>query len=159
MQSTFLKLADLVRRAAADRSGSYAMLFAFSLIPLVAAAGLAVDYGRAQVVRDELQHAVDAAALATARKSNLEEAELETYAESFIAANSTFDPHTLDVSVTKTDTGISVSASTSTKTYRLPVLGYDTVAMSASSGVMVGTGDIEVSLVLDVTCSLCADGQ
>lgn len=158
MHATWYRLADLLRRAAADRSGTYAMLFAFSLVPIVAAAGLAVDYGRAQMVRDELQHAVDAAALATARKSNLEEAELKIYAESFIAANSTFDPGALDVSVTKTDTGIAVSATTSTKTYLLPVLGYETVALSASSGVMVGTGDIEVALVLDVTGSMCADG-
>lgn len=158
MHATWFRLADLLRRVAADRSGAYAMVFALSLIPIVAAAGLAVDYGRAQMVRDELQHAVDAAALATARKSNLEETELRAYAESFIAANSTFDPGTVDVTVTKTDTGIAVSATTSTKTYLLPVLGYENVALSASSGVMVGTGDIEVSLVLDVTGSMCADG-
>ena len=147
MQTIVVRLTDIVRRAAADQSGAYAMLFALSMIPIVAAAGLAVDYGRAQVVREELQHAVDAAALASARKSNLEEAELQTYAETFIAANSSFDVDNLDVNVTKTDTGIAVSASTITKTYLLPVLGYDQVTLSASSGVMVGTGDIEVDSV------------
>lgn len=151
-------LAVAARQAAADQAGTYSMLFAISLIPLIAAGGLAVDYGRAQLVRDELQHAVDAAALATARKSNLEEAELKTYAEAFIAANSTFDPRTLDVTVAKTDTGIEVAARTASKTYLLPVLGYDEVELAASSGVMVGTGDIEVALVLDVTGSMCSNG-
>ena len=158
MQTIVVRLTDIVRRAPADQSGAYAMLFALSMIPIVAATGLAVDYGRAQVVRGELQHAVDAAALASARKSNLEEAELQTYAETFIAANSSFDLDNLDVNVTKTDTGIAVSATTITKTYLLPVLGYDQVSLSASSGVMVGTGDIEVALVLDVTGSMCSDG-
>jgi Flp pilus assembly protein TadG len=158
VHAAWFRLADLLRRAAADTSGAYAMAFALALVPIVAAAGLAVDYGRAQVVRDELQHAVDAAALAAARQSTLEENELKDYAMSLIVANSSFKADDVDLAVTKTAEGVAVAASIVTQTYLMPILGYDQLNLSASSSVMVGTGDIEVALMLDVTGSMCADG-
>ncbi len=49
-----------------DRRGSIAVIFALSLVPLILAAAVAVDYGRGQLFRSTLQGAVDAAALAGA---------------------------------------------------------------------------------------------
>jgi hypothetical protein len=46
-----------------DVSGNFGMLTAFALVPLVGAAGMAIDYGRALNVRHELMGAADAAAL------------------------------------------------------------------------------------------------
>jgi len=55
-----------VRAALADRRGAIAVLFALMLVPILLAAGGAVDYGRLLVLRTSLQGAVDAAALAGA---------------------------------------------------------------------------------------------
>lgn len=55
------------RVGARSRRGSIAMIAAFSLIPLLVGAGLAIDYVRLAAARGELQRAVDAAALAGAR--------------------------------------------------------------------------------------------
>ena len=54
------------RHLARNAEGTVAVLFAVMMIPLVIAAGVGVDYGRAANVRAALQSTVDAAALAGA---------------------------------------------------------------------------------------------
>lgn len=51
------------RRFMSDVSGNFGILTALSLVPLVGAAGMAIDYGRALNMRHELMGAADAAAL------------------------------------------------------------------------------------------------
>lgn len=46
-----------------DRSGNFGILTALALVPLIGAAGLAIDFGRALALRSELMGAADAAAL------------------------------------------------------------------------------------------------
>ncbi len=60
-------------RFARNRSGSVALLFGLSLIPLTAIVGLAVDYGRVYAVRSHTQAALDAAALAAGRVAQVED--------------------------------------------------------------------------------------
>jgi hypothetical protein len=52
-----------VRRFADDRRGSVGIVFALALVPLLAAAGAALDYSRAAQTRAALQAVVDAAVL------------------------------------------------------------------------------------------------
>lgn len=157
-----MRISDLASKVIArlvwNESGTYSIIFAFTMIPLFAAVGLAVDFGRAQLTRDELQAAVDAAVIASARKANLTETELLAYAKTYVAANSRFNIESVNFALTKTSTGVALSARMAIDTYMLPVLGYDKVDIDASSEVMVGTGDIEVALMLDVTGSMCTDG-
>jgi hypothetical protein len=68
-----------------DRRGNVGMIFGLAAIPLIGAAGLAVDYSRASQVRAELQEAVDAAALAGA--AQVDEANIAATIESMIAGN------------------------------------------------------------------------
>ncbi|MEZ5924501.1 MAG: pilus assembly protein [Hyphomicrobiaceae bacterium] len=157
--SRLSRLVASSRSFAACTAGNYSIIFAFTLIPLMGAVGLAVDFGRAQLSRDELQIAVDSAVLAAARKANLDETALEAYAKNYMAANSSFDIDHVNVHLSKTATGVALSASVNVKTYLMPVLGYDSVAINAGTEVMVGTGDVEVALMLDVTGSMCADGE
>lgn len=142
-----------------SESGSYSIIFAFVMIPLFACVGLAVDFGRANMLRDELQRSVDGAVLAAARKANMNEAALKAFAETYLAANTQLDLASTDVVLTKTSTGVSLSARASIDTYLMPVLGYDRLDLQASSEVMIGLGDIEVALMLDVTGSMCTDGE
>jgi Flp pilus assembly protein TadG len=51
-----------------ENRGTVAIAFAFSLVPILGAAGAALDYSHLTVVRAELKTAADAAALAGARK-------------------------------------------------------------------------------------------
>src|SRR3712207_2203686 len=62
-----MRLATLSQNLAADRRGAVAVIFALMLLPMMTAAGAAIDYSRASQVRVDVQSAVDAAALAVGR--------------------------------------------------------------------------------------------
>lgn len=53
-----------------DESGNFGMLTALLLVPLIGAAGMAIDYGRALNMRHELMGAADAAALGAVSKGS-----------------------------------------------------------------------------------------
>ena len=61
-----------LRALISDRSGNVAMMFAFLVIPLAGAIGLAVDMGRVYHVAMHTQGALDAAALAAGRVAQVE---------------------------------------------------------------------------------------
>lgn len=69
--------------------GSVAIIFAFALIPVVLMVGAAVDYSRALAMREPLQVAVDAAALAAVSdvKLSTSEQEMEDNARMYFEAN------------------------------------------------------------------------
>ncbi len=107
-------------------SGSYSIIFAFTMIPLFACVGLAVDFGRANSLRDELQRSVDGAVLAAARKASLSETELKAFAETYLAANSQLELASTDVELSKTSTGVSSQRKAAKSTpISCPVFGYD----------------------------------
>jgi Flp pilus assembly protein TadG len=58
-----------VARFASDRNGGVAVIFGLVLLPLVAAAGAAIDYSRANMIKSAIQGALDAAVLNTALKA------------------------------------------------------------------------------------------
>lgn len=59
-----------LKRFMSDRSGNFGMLTALMMVPLIGAAGLAIDFGRALSLKAELSAAADAAAVgAVAEKS------------------------------------------------------------------------------------------
>ncbi len=70
-ESLFRDFALAVKRRlaalCADRSGNIAIVTALVAVPLVIAAGIAIDYTRAQAARSDMQAAMDAAVLAGAR--------------------------------------------------------------------------------------------
>ncbi|ABD86131.1 TadE/TadG family type IV pilus assembly protein [Rhodopseudomonas palustris] len=53
-----------------DRRGNIAILFAFSLIPLLVAIGCAIDYARATQIRSKMQSAADAASVGSVSKAS-----------------------------------------------------------------------------------------
>ena len=56
----------------ADQAGTVGMMFGLLVIPIAATVGLAVDFGRVYAVNNHTQAALDAAALAAGRVSQLE---------------------------------------------------------------------------------------
>lgn len=53
----------MFRRLWQDRAGNFGILTALGMVPLIGAAGMAIDYGRALTLRNDLMGAADAAAL------------------------------------------------------------------------------------------------
>jgi Flp pilus assembly protein TadG len=89
IKSSFVNRFDSIRRFFSARAGGVAVTFALALVPIVAAAGIAVDYGRAASVKTALQAALDSAALATAKSaSSLTAAQVQSTADKYF--NQTF---------------------------------------------------------------------
>ena len=66
-----IKLASTLRRFWKDHGGSSSLISIMSAIPVIAAAGMGIDYSRTIRAKSEIQEVADAAALAAASGKNL----------------------------------------------------------------------------------------
>ncbi len=150
----FRRLAPL-RRLRSDEGGGTAIIFALSILPLVAGAGMAVDGLYAFMVRSELGHAVDAAALAGARA--FYDPTRDTQVEQFFRANfrGGVPVEPLTISADEASGIVSVSAAATAPTHLMKLFGFDSVRVEASAAAQImGAGGMEMALVLDVTGSM-----
>lgn len=75
-----------------DQGGNVAMMFGLALVPMIGAAGVAIDYSRLSMARVRLQSALDAGILSAAKNTAvLTDAEIKTRVETFVAATSASD--------------------------------------------------------------------
>ena len=75
------------QRLIQDVRGNVAILFGVAVIPLVLAVGVAVDYGRALLVRERMQTAIDAATLAVGSWHGLSNTQMQAKAQEYFNAN------------------------------------------------------------------------
>jgi len=145
-------LRSFVRQA----NGNVALLFGFALIPLLLSVGVAVDYGRALIVRERLQDAIDSAGLAAGSWVGLSPAELQTKAQQYFNAN--YPPETIGtvsaLNVSSNGNEIHISASAQVPTTFMKIANFNTLGVTAESTIAVGQGTIEVALVLDNSRSM-----
>ena len=80
-------LNSLTNRFKADTRGNVAIIFGVATVPLMIAAGCAVDIARAHIVQNRLQAALDAGAMAAATTPGLTEEERVKMGETVFAAN------------------------------------------------------------------------
>lgn len=145
-----------VARFRRDDRGSIKVLTALLIIPVVGCAGFALDYSRALSVRQHLQTAADAAALAARAPEGGTPAAAKAAAEAFARANSKsmlgIEVKTLQVS--PTSDGYKVELTASVPTPFASVLGHPKMDVRVESESIYGTAKMEVALVLDVTGSM-----
>jgi len=148
---------------AAARSGAVAMIFALSLIPLLIAAGLAIDMGRAYIVKQRLTATTDAAGLAigTAIGTGRSEAQLQTVFDNFIAANFPSGELGTITSTNFTYDGeiITVAAQVEVEMTFMKIIRIDSLTVGATSQITRQEDTIEVVLVLDNTGSMNFGGR
>ena len=150
------------RRLIKDTRGNVAVLFGLGLIPMVLGVGIAVDYGRALMVRERMQGALDAATLGVGSWPGLSEAQMQSKAQEYFNAN--FKPSNSAASnsmgtvsplhLSTSGNSIIVSASASVPTTFMRVANIDHVDVVASTTVVVGMGTAEVALALDNSGSM-----
>ncbi len=142
-------------------NGNVAILFAFALIPILIAVGAAVDYGRALIVRERMNDAADAAALAIGSWTNQTQDQLKTRAQQFFNAN--YPPSTLGtvgtLNVTFAGDDIKVSVVGSVNTTFMKLASINTLDVGAASTVNKKQRNIELVLVLDTTGSMGSGGK
>lgn len=140
-----------------DRRGIMAVFLAIALIPLLGAAGLALDTTRGYLVKARLNQALDAAALAGGRV--FFEDDRNDDIRAFFDAN--FPPGFLgaqvsDLNITDDPENgeLTVSASASIPTSLVSVLGFEEMNISARSVVQRADRGMELVLVMDNTGSM-----
>lgn len=148
----------MLRRFTRDTQGATALIFGVTLIPIVLAAGAAVDYSRGAASSSAVQNAVDATALLLARDAGagLSDAQLQALGQQVFTASmkgqveTTFAPLT----VTRDPRTITVTASGSMKTAFMKIARFDEMQIAASSSAAWGVRKIEIAMVLDNTGSM-----
>ncbi|HSZ75047.1 MAG TPA: pilus assembly protein TadG-related protein [Rhizomicrobium sp.] len=149
------------------KRGNVAMIFALSLVPIVAGAGVGLDLARAMIVRTRLSEALDAAGLALGSTTGLTTAQQTAMAQSYFNANYTADkslgtPSAVNIAVggTTCPAGagnsdcLVLTSSVPVPTTLLNVVGIKQVKVSYTSQVVWGQTKLWVALVLDNTGSM-----
>ncbi len=164
MGKRWAKFCDTLRRFGRAREGNIAVIFAFSMVPVIASVGAAVDYSRANSIKADLQAALDATALMLSKEAAVDtHDQLQSNALAYFKAMFNRPAYeTIAVTANYTDANGStlvLNASVNVKTDFMQAFGYDTVTLSGSSTAQWGTTRLRVALVLDNTGSMSSDGK
>ena len=155
----------LFRTFSSCKRGAVAVVFAFSLVPMIAFGGLAVDASRSYLARSALQNALDAAALVGAKNLKMEKTERNALIEEYFKHNWRpgflgSDAHPV-LTIEEIDGGedfdssIRLSASVTIPTTLIRVLDIDTVSVSTrSEAIQPEKRTYEIALALDTTASM-----
>lgn len=148
----------MLRKFFKDTSGNFGMITAILMVPLIAAAGMGLDYSTAVMKKDELQNAADSAVLYAASSTETDETKLKDIVKKTFLANAPKNFETsLNVdSVTIDSSGtISLNASADLPLALMRIMGQQSARVSILAQSMRGSGDdVEIALVLDNTGSM-----
>lgn len=137
----------------ASRSGSFAPYLALATIPLLGAAGMAVDYYSLSLEKRALQISVDSAVLAVASAGDkITLSEAEGIAEQYLAAN--YQGVVKDVVVNRNGSRTQVIATGTQKLIFGPFLGRAEQDLTVSATADLAIYDYEIGLSLDTTGSM-----
>lgn len=147
---------DSIMSFRTDQSGSISIIFAGTIILLLGVIALAVDGGNAMRTRQQIQSAMDAAALAAAR-TKMMGGDAEAAIDASLAANwSNAHPdlpiEVNDVSIA--DGVVRIVAQAKSPAILARIVGLSDLNMSLDAEATYGVGDVEIALVLDNTRSM-----
>ncbi len=153
-------LKSLLANFGEDRRGAVALLFGLTFIPMVVGVGLGIDYARAQSLKKQLGHALDAAALAVGSWQGLSGTEVEQKAKDFFNAN--FEPKygtSGEISVIVNGSIIEISVTGHVDTAIMGIVGIDRIDVAAKTEVTIAEKKIELVMALDNTGSMGSNGK
>ncbi len=167
MMTAWTKFRNALRAFRVARGGNVAITFAFASIPVLGFIGAGFDYSRANLVKADLQAALDSTALMLAKDATTtSNSDLQSKANNYFTALFNRKEATIDsVSATYTASGgsqVVVNATAEVPTTFLRVLGPSTmqnITVSGSSTTKWGSTRLRVTLVLDNTGSMGSAGK
>lgn len=152
-----------VARFLVNESGAYGPILALMLVPLIGTAALAVDYSNASRADFQLQAALDASALATAKElaSSTDQAYLSQYARSYFKANlnSNIDSSKVTFSFSYNQppsggTTITLDAQYEYDTYLARAIDHDSFTIGVTTTIAAGNRTAEIAIVVDNSGSM-----
>jgi Flp pilus assembly protein TadG len=143
-----------IRRFFADARGNVAIICAVAFLPLLIIAGGATDIARHEAYRVQLQDGVDRAVLAAA--SLTQTRPIEETVEDYLQTLEFADDVVLDVDHTTSTTQrqVTVVATYQMATAFLPLVGINSIDVSAKARAVERRKNIEISLMLDISGSM-----
>jgi Flp pilus assembly protein TadG len=152
---------ELLRRFRQDESGSTAIMFALSLVPVVFAAGAALDYSRADNLRTKLQAATDGTLLnlcqanASLTQAQLQEKALKSVQSYLPNAGVTID----SLVVTNDPRQITLTTRANYETTFAKITGITEFPLTVRGSCSAEERLFEIALALDTTGSMAiSDG-
>lgn len=153
-------LIQIFRNLLSEKNGNFGLLTAVIAVPLFAAAGGAVDVALAMSVKEDLQHNLDAAILATAHDINTlkaSEIQAELYKQ-LQARNGSGYAYTLnpeDITVNIANSSVSAIARAKVPTSFLGLINIDYLNVAAQSAVISPLSSyVDVNIVIDKSASM-----
>lgn len=144
-----------------DTNGSYAVIFALAIVPILISIGAAIDLSQAYVAKQRLTSALDAAGLAVGGMSGQSAQAIQAAAQNYVNANYPISkigkPGT--VKVTTTGNKIALSAVTNVPTSFMGIIGVTNLKVAANSEITRMGKKLEVVLVLDTTGSMADNNK
>lgn len=147
----------ILSKLARNKRGSVAILFGLSIPLALGFAGVAIDFSRAEAVKQAAQGALDAAVLATARQSFTDEDAVDTSVKSYFAAQHANKHDSVTTRVEghrESGRTIRGEARLSVPTTIMKIFGFSSIPLSLRSKASRSLGNVEVALVLDSTASM-----
>lgn len=151
-------LAHLGQQFLGDRRGNVAIIFSLASVPMLVSIGAAVDYGSASDARAEMQAALDAATMQTARAyaDGMPQSSLKAY------ANASFKQAIQPSAIGAVDDvnfvagQMQTTASANVDTSFLKLANIDVLPVRVHSAAALSR-DLELGIMLDVTGSMSDD--
>ena len=150
----FRSARSLVTRFARDEEGGIIVMTLLLLIVMLVMGGMAVDFMRFESERAELQSVADRAVLAAAElDQDLDSKAVvnDFFLKAGYANNIIGEPI---VEGSGGNRSVRVNSEVDVNTFYLRLIGIDTLTAPARSSAVEGTGNVEVSLILDISWSM-----
>ena len=144
--------------------GGVAPMLAIAIVPLMGAVGASIDYTRANAARAAFQTALDSTALALSKTASTQSpGQIQTAATDIFTALFS-RPEVQNVAVaaqysTTAGSKLVLDGSATIPTAFLHILGFEQIAISATSTSTWGNTRLRVALVLDNTGSMAQDDK
>lgn len=159
MKTKFFNIFALLKQFRQDNSGAVAILYGPTLLVLLLAAGLAIDYARAYIVKKEISRAIDASILAAGSMANADEDAMRETAERYFMANLSdeikkeYNPQ-LNFDLDPASGEITASSTANVDTFLMRLAGHDHVDVAAEAVAGRTLVNVEVAFVLDNSGSM-----
>ncbi len=150
------RLTDTFRK---EEDGAAIVMTLFFLISTLVVAGMAIDFMRMKTDELAVQSAADRGALAAAKLDH--QLDPEDVVESYFKAGGIADQlNTVELGEYEDDfREVAVTGEAGVDTYFLSLAGMDSLKTAVQSAAIQGVGDIEISLVLDISYSMTFDNR
>ena len=149
-----------VKKISRDSSGQVAILFALSIIPLVAVAGFAIDFQQTVKRKAKVQLVMDSTVLAAARvkQTGASDAEIKTTVQQFMDAQigglGGLDCDPTTVIVSSSDEEIDADILCRQTTALIKVVGREEMPFRVSSASEYGIDKVDVAFMFDISGSM-----